>query len=295
MYEFENIDIDILKAISKPIYPEIQFLEIIQDKYCQKVYLSNNDLNVGIFSVINDIRDINVFVSIYDYPIVLKARRGSFDGRGNIVLKNKEDLDKIIAEKLDICKYYIEDFIDFQREISICGCKDMNNEIKMFEPVINTHKDSILIKTEYLNKSDNSDDLNKYDYKKAVKEMFIKLLKLFDTKGNICVEFFEYNNDIYINEIALRVHNSYHISLDCCNISQFDMHLNSILDLYIPNPIFIYNGIMYNIISNKQEEGEILKKILKDGDKKKYSLVYKDYNKKPVNIRKIGHINMVFK
>ena len=165
----------------------------------------------------------------------------------------------------------------------------------MFEPVINTHKDSILIKTEYLNKSDNSDDLSKYDYKKAVKEMFIKLLKLFDTKGNICVEFFEYNNDIYINEIALRVHNSYHISLDCCNISQFDMHLNSILDLYIPNPIFIYNGIMYNIISNKQEEGEILKKILKDGDKKKYSLVYKDYNKKPVNIRKIGHINMVLK
>ena len=52
---------------------------------------------------------------------------------------------------------------------------------------------------------------------------------------------------------------------------------------------------MYNIISNKQEEGEILKKILKDGDKKKYSLVYKDYNKKPINIRKIGHINMVFK
>ena len=79
-------------AISKPIYPEIQFLEIIQDKYCQKVYLSNNNLNVGIFSVINDIRDINVFLSIYDYPIVLKARRGSFDGRGNIVLKNKEDL-----------------------------------------------------------------------------------------------------------------------------------------------------------------------------------------------------------
>ena len=60
-------------------------------------------------------------------------------------------------------------------------------------------------------------------------------MNLFDTKGVICCEFFEYNNDVYINEIALRVHNTYHISLDCCNISQFELHLRSILDLKFLN------------------------------------------------------------
>ena len=109
-----------------------------------------------------------------------------------------------------------------------------------------------------------------------------------DTKGVICVEFFQRDDSIFINEIALRVHNTYHISLDCCNISQFDMHIMNILDLDIIHPKFIRNGIMYNIISNMQEFNDITKLIHKNDQ-----IIIKEYHKKGIGIRKIGHVNAV--
>ena len=282
-YEFENIDINILKKIKKPIYPDIKYLEIIQDKFIQKEFLRKNNLSVGPYSVINTESDIYNFVEKYNYPIILKARCGSFDGRGNIVIKNKEDLEIFIRTNKDIIEnYYVEDYINFENELSIGGCKN-NGVINFYEPVKNVHKNNILIKTEY------NDDSIKKDIKIKIKKVYENLLNLFDTKGVICCEFFEYNNEIYINEIALRVHNTYHISIDCCNISQFELHLRSILDLEIPKLNFIKNGYMYNMISNLQTEEDILK--IYEKMKKKYEIKVKKYNKKPLGVRKIGHVN----
>ena len=116
---------------------------------------------------------------------------------------------------------------------------------------------------------------------------------MFNTKRVICVEFFQKNDEIFINEIALRVHNSYHISLDCCNISQFELHLRSILNLEIPKLNFVKNGYMYNMISNLQTENDIL--TIYEEMKEKYDIKVKKYNKKPVGVRKIGHINFIEK
>lgn len=280
-YEFENIDINILKKVEKPIYPDIKYLEIIQDKFIQKEFLRKNNLNVGPYSVINNKNDIYNFIEKYNYPIILKARRGSFDGRGNIVVKNKEELEIFIKKDI-IENYYVEDYINFENELSIGGCRN-NGVINCYEPVKNIHKNNILIKTEY------NDDSIKKEIRIKIKKVYEKLLNLFDTKGVICCEFFEYNNDVYINEIALRVHNTYHISMDCCNISQFELHLRSILDLEIPKLNFINNGYMYNMISNLQTEEDILK--IYEKMKKKYEIKIKKYNKKPLGVRKIGHIN----
>jgi len=284
-YEFENIDINILKKVDKPIYPDIKYLEIIQDKFIQKEFLRKNNLSVGPYSVINNTIDIYNFIEKYNYPIILKARCGSFDGRGNIVIKNEMELNDWIIDNKDIIEnYYVEDYINFENELSIGGCKN-NGIINCYEPVKNVHKNNILIKTEY------NDDSIKKDIKIKIKKIYENLLNLFDTKGVICCEFFEYNNDVYINEIALRVHNTYHISMDCCNISQFELHLRSILDLEIPKLNFIHNGYMYNMISNLQTEEDILKKYEKM--KKKYEMKVKKYNKKPLGVRKIGHVNFV--
>tara|TARA_Y100000591_G_scaffold248434_1_gene219544 strand:- start:831 stop:1910 length:1080 start_codon:yes stop_codon:yes gene_type:complete len=284
-YEFENIDINILKKIEKPIYPDIKYLEIIQDKFVQKEFLRKNNLNVGPYCLINTENDIYKFVEKYNYPIIIKARCGSFDGRGNIVIKNREELEIFIKMNKDIIKkFYIEDYINFENELSIGGCKT-NGIINYYEPVKNVHKNNILIKTEY--KSDSIKD----NIKLKIKKVYENLLDLFDTKGVICCEFFEYNNGIYINEIALRVHNTYHISIDCCNISQFELHLRSILDLEIPKLNFIKKGYMYNIISNLQTEEDILN--IYETMKKKYEMKIKKYNKKPLGVRKIGHINLI--
>ena len=287
-YEFENIDINILKKIDKPIYPDIKYLEIIQDKLIQKDFLKKNNLNVGPYCAIHNINDIHHFIQKYNYPIIIKARKGSFDGRGNIVIKKKTDLDDFIKSihKYSLSSYYIENYINFNNELSICGCKN-NGIINHYEPVKNIHMNNILIKTEYNNNS------IKDNIKLKIKNTYENLLNLFNTKGVICCEFFEYNNQIYINEIALRVHNTYHISLDCCNISQFELHLRSILDLDIPKLKFIKDGYMYNIISNMQTEKYIVN--IYNKIKEIYDIKIKNYNKKSVGIRKIGHINFIKK
>ena len=287
-YEFEAIDIDLLKNINKTgtqIYPDIKYLEIIQDKFNQKEFLKNNNLNVGPYSVINNTDDIYKFIENYNYPIIIKARCGSFDGRGNIVIKNEIELNEWIVDNKDLIEnYYMEAYINFDNELSICGCKN-KGVINYYEPVKNIHKKSILIKTEY------NIDAIKANIKLKVKNLYEKLLDIFDTKGVICCEFFEYNNEIYINEIALRVHNTYHITLDCCNISQFELHLRSILNLEIPKLSFIKNGYMYNIISNLHTKEDILDKY--EELKEKYAMKIKMYNKEAIGVRKIGHINLI--
>ena len=282
-YEFENIDINLLKKLNIPIYPDINILEIIQDKYIQKRYLNENNLSVVKFDIIRCKEDIYNFINLYDYPVILKSRRGSFDGRGNIVILNENELNNNLREIKMISKYYIEKLINFDNEISICGCKD-KSEIKYYEPVKNIHKNSILLKTIY------NKEIIKDEIKIKIKKIYKKVLELFNTKGLICIEFFNINNDIYINEIALRVHNTYHISLDCCNISQFEMHMRNILDMDIIEPKFINNGIMYNLISNMQNE-ENLEEILNDYEEK--NIKKKLYNKKEIGVRKIGHINIL--
>ena len=108
-----------------------------------------------------------------------------------------------------------------------------------------------MIKTEFKKNSICDEIINKS------KKTYYKILEIFNTRGVICSEFFELDKEIYINEIALWVHNTYHISLDCCNISQFELHLRSILDLEIPKLYFTKEGYMFNLISNLQTEKEI--------------------------------------
>ena len=290
-YEFENIDINLLKKLNTKIYPDIKYLEIIQDKLIQKEFLKKNNISVGPFTSLYNSDDIYKFIELYDYPVIIKARKGSFDGRGNIVIKNKEKLNEFLEDNIKknilIENYYIEDFINFTNEISICGCKN-DNIVNHYEPVKNIHKNNILIKTEYNINNNINITINS-----KIKKTYKDILNIFDTKGVICCEFFEFNNNIYVNEIALRVHNTYHISLDCCNISQFELHLRSILDLDIPKLDFIKNGYMYNIISNLQSNEDILN--IYEKIKTNYNMKIKMYNKKAIGIRKIGHINLIKK
>ena len=283
-YEFENIDINLLKEVETPIYPDIKYLEIIQDKYEQKKYLYENNLEIGPFGKIESEESIYTFIKRYNYPIVLKARRGSFDGRGNIIIKKEEDLLEWLNNTEQITNYYMESFIKFDNEISICGYKE-KGEIKYFEPVKNEHKKSILLKTEY------KKDLISEKIIKKIKKICKNVMNIFNTKGVLCIEMFHVGDEIYINEIALRVHNTYHISLDCCNISQFEVHIKSILDMDIIEPKFIYEGVMYNLISNMQMECNLIDELNRYDTEQ---IKTKKYNKKEIGVRKVGHINIKY-
>ena len=116
-YEFENFPIDIFSQNNKhKIFPNIDILKIVQDKYTQKIHVDNN-INVPTFNIINSYQDIVNFINIHKYPVFLKNRKGSFDGRGNHLIKDENDLNKFTNIKSDI--YIIEKYVDFDKEVSI--------------------------------------------------------------------------------------------------------------------------------------------------------------------------------
>ena len=129
-YEFESFDINLLKSVENKVYPKIDKLEIIQDKLKQKQYLEFNNLSVGPFKEIKTTNDIYEFIKKYNYPIMIKSRRGSFDGRGNKLIQNIDQLKNwLLNNKEIIQQYYLESFIKFQYEMSICGCLDKNKNL----------------------------------------------------------------------------------------------------------------------------------------------------------------------
>tara|TARA_B100001094_G_scaffold332918_1_gene407294 strand:+ start:2070 stop:3155 length:1086 start_codon:yes stop_codon:yes gene_type:complete len=277
-YEFESFPLEIFKDenIKDKIVPKLDVLNIIQDKYEQKLHLAVNTYNLsfGAFDKINSYHDIINFIKIYSYPVMIKCRKGSFDGRGNFLIKNEIDLEKFVD--LEPNKFYIEDFIDFDKEISIAGCLGINNQFIYYDIVNNFHKNSILSKTIFPD----------YELTSKIKNKVIDILKevldLFNTKGIIVIEMFLKNDQIYFNEIATRVHNSYHHSLHSNITSQFENHLRSILDLNLGIVENKFSGKFYNIISNLQE--------IEDIKKNENNIHFiKMYNKLPINIRKIGH------
>ena len=200
-YEIENINIDLLKKAElnhkikynninakNLIYPDIKYLEIIQDKLRQKEFLHENGFNVTPFQYIKGYEDIYYFIQRYNYPVIIKSRRGSFDGRGNYYIDNYEDFIKWYKNigKFDdnLHNYYIENVVDFDAEYSITGCKGPNKFNVIFDPVKNIHKNNILLKTEF-----NESMIPRFESLK-MRNIERKILELFNTLGMICIEFF---------------------------------------------------------------------------------------------------------
>ena len=278
-YEFENFSLDTFNENNLiKIYPEANILKIIQDKYTQKQFMLNKNIDVPPFSIVNSYQDIINFIDIHNYPVFLKNRKGSFDGRGNYLIKNIDDLNNLI--NIESNKYIIEKYINFDKEVSIIGCKNANNDFIYYDIVENKHKNSILIETIFPDNTLNNVLKNK------IISILSNILDIFNTRGIICVEFFIKGDNIYYNECCLRVHNSGHHTLKSSTTSQFENHLRSVINLKLEQPKNLFSGNFYNIISELQTEEYLYNKY----NFKKNPYFIKYYNKKPIGIRKIGHV-----
>jgi len=278
-YEFESFPLTIFTEYNRQkIYPCIDVLQIIQDKYKQKNFMFKNNVKIPNLSIVNSYNDIISFINLYKYPVFLKIRKGSFDGRGNHLIKNEADLEEFTNIEPNI--YYIEEYIDFDKEVSIMGCKNSKKEFVYYDIVENKHKNSILVETIFPDKNLDETTKNK------IIGIFSRIIDLFNTRGIICIEFFIKDTIVYYNECCLRVHNSGHYTINSSYTSQFENHLRSVMNLNLGYTKNVFSGQFYNIISGLQTE-EDLEKIL---DYKKNKHYIKHYNKKSSGIRKIGHL-----
>ena len=285
-YEIESGDSEILKIVEKDaeINPSPETLKIIQDKFLQKSFLLQNDIPVPEFIQVEFISDLEQGLRKFGYPSILKARRDAYDGRGNF----KIDSPKQIQTAFDYFKekkLMLEKFVPFKMEVSVIVARNTKGQIKTFPLVENIHEDNILRET--IAPARISEEIAK-----TAEEIAKNTMNVLKGAGIFGIEMFVTENDeIVINEIAPRVHNSGHHTLQSSATSQFEQHLRAILGLDLGNTDLLHPTIMHNILGPKNFEGEY--KPIEISEQNVFLKMYGKKISKPS--RKLGHFNLVGK
>ena len=283
-YEIESGDSDVLKSVEKnaEINPSPETLKTIQDKFLQKTFLQNHNIPVPEFIKVENIEEVKEGLKKFGYPALLKARRDAYDGKGNYKIDSEEEV-QIAYDYFKGQKLMLEKFVPFKMEVSVIASRNTKGEIKTYPLVENIHEKNILRET--IAPARTSENVSKKAEKIASDTMDV--LK---GAGVFGIEMFVTQDDeIVINEIAPRVHNSGHHTLQSSKTSQFEQHLRAILGLELGSTELTYNTIMYNILGNLDFQGEYKK--IEFSDKNIFLKMYEKKISKP--LRKLGHLNIV--
>jgi len=278
-YEFENIPFDILNEInkSKSVLPKPEINSLIQNRLTEKDFLNKNNIRTTNYALIKNKDEIKDNENLL--PGLLKTTTLGYDGKGQYKLNSFID----INEDIDFTKEYIlEKFINLKKEISIVICRFGNQKYEIYEPIENVHEDQILKHSKI--PAEISETI-----KVKSKEWAKQIVEELDYIGTLCVEFFiDKNENLYVNEIAPRVHNSGHLTINSHNVSQFENHIRAVCGLKKIDTKKIYNAQMINLIGDDIT-------IYRNKTFKENEFFY-DYLKKQVKAkRKMGHLTIIEK
>ena len=274
-YEFENIPFETLNQINKikPVLPKPSVNRIIQHRLAEKDFI--NKLNIRTTRYVS-IKKKSEFDSVLDLlPGILKTNTLGYDGKGQHPINDIKDLDSL---NIDYSKGYIlEKIVKLKKEISIVITRFSDNKYEIYEPIENVHEDQIL-KYSKIPADINDKILNQ---SRSWATQIAEDLKYI---GTLCVEFFIDKNDyLYVNEIAPRVHNSGHLTINAYNISQFENHVRAVCKLERIPLKKISNAKMTNIIGDQITT-------YRNRQFTKYEFFF-DYLKKEIKSkRKMGHL-----
>ena len=274
-YEFENIPYETLHKINKikPVLPKPSVIRVIQHRLAEKDFINNLNIrttryvSIGKRSEMDSVEDL--------LPGLLKTVTLGYDGKGQHPIKSLENLDSI---NIDYSQGYIlEKLVKLKKEISIIITRFSDQKYEIYEPIENIHEDQILKNSKI---------------PAEINDKILKQSKLWATQiseelkyiGTLCIEFFiDRNDNLYVNEIAPRVHNSGHLTINAYNVSQFENHVRAVCKLEQIPLKKISNAKMTNIIGDQitnyrnKEYGE--------------NEFFFDYLKKEIKQkRKMGHL-----
>ncbi len=227
-YEFEHIDVQTLKelaAVGEEIYPLPESLELIQNKYDQKQFLKNKGLPVPEFIKVSNLEDLKSAVAKFGLPLMLKSCTGGYDGKGNLLLEASSELETGF-EKLNGSERLLmaEEYIPYDKEVSTIVCRGQAGETVVYPIGENRHEESILVESKL--PADISADL-----KQEAARLGREIAQLFSAVGTFCIELFVAKEQLLVNEIAPRPHNSGHYSFDASQSSQFENHIRAVAGL----------------------------------------------------------------
>jgi 5-(carboxyamino)imidazole ribonucleotide synthase len=276
-FEFENIPYEILNLISKDknVIPDPKINQILQNRKKEKSFLNKIGIKTTNWALIESKEDILKNVNLL--PGILKTCTLGYDGKGQRVINNIDDI------KSDWCfseEYILEKKVDLKKEISVIITRYANGNFSIYEPIENVHKEQILqnskipaiISKEILEQSQTN-----------AKTIVEKLNYI----GTMCIEYFiNEKNELLLNEVAPRVHNSGHLTINAFNISQFENHIRAVCNLKKIDLNKNSNAEMINILGHDIENYR--NKSLKSNE------FFYDYLKKEIkNKRKMGHLTIL--
>ena len=281
-YEIESGNTDVLSKLKAKIEPSPSTLSIIQDKLSQKTFLSENELPISQFYEITNLDNLREKINELGLPVLLKSRRDAYDGRGNFKITSPDEVEKAY-QYFDGKSLMVEKFVNFKMEVSVIAARNTKGDIATYPLVENIHENNILKMT--IAPARVSDNVIK-DAGKIAK----KTMEVLKGAGVFGIEMFiDQDDKILINEIAPRVHNSGHHTLQSCKTSQFEQHLRAILGLELGSTDLVHKTVMCNILGPDGFEGKYKPvQLEKDGV---YLKMYRKDVSKPQ--RKLGHFNVV--
>ena len=283
-YEIESGNSDVLKKLENKtvINPSPDTLKIIQDKLEQKKFLLKNKIPIAEFAEINNLNELKKIITDFGLPVLLKVRKDAYDGRGNYKISSIDEISKAYSSFTNK-PLMVEKFVDFKMEVAVIASRNTNGEILTYPVVENIHEENILRMT--IAPARVSDIVrNKAE---SIAHNTMEVLK---GAGVFGIEMFVTNNDeVLINEIAPRVHNSGHHTLQSSKTSQFEQHLRAILGLKLGSTELIHHTVMYNILGPANFHGKY-KPIIINADDVFLKMYGKEISKTK---RKLGHFNVV--
>ena len=283
-YEIESGDSDVLKSVENQaeINPSPETLKTIQDKFLQKTFLQNHNIPVPEFIKVDDIEEVKEGLKKFGYPALLKARRDAYDGKGNFKIDSENEI-QTAYDYFKGQKLMLEKFVPFKMEVSVIASRNTKGEIKTYPLVENIHEKNILRETIAPSRTSN-------EVSEKAEKIASNTMDVLKGAGVFGIEMFVTQDDeIVINEIAPRVHNSGHHTLQSSKTSQFEQHLRAILGLDLGSTELLHNTIMYNILGNLDFQGEYKK--IEISEKNIFLKMYEKKISKP--LRKLGHLNII--
>lgn len=284
-YEIESGNSEVLESLNENVIinPSTATLKVIQDKYVQKKFLRENGLPVSDFIQVESGSNLKEKILSFGYPVMLKARRDAYDGKGNFRIEKPDQLDQAYQQFAGR-PTMLEKIINFQKEVSVIAARNTKGQIATYPLVENIHAENILEMT--VAPARVSKQVSE-DAERIAK----KTMKVLHGAGVFGIEMFVTQDEkILINEIAPRVHNSGHHTLQSSTTSQFEQHLRAILGLELGKTDLLHYAVMCNILGPKNFHGRYqpIEIQQKEGV---YLKMYQKDEAKPQ--RKMGHFNIV--
>jgi 5-(carboxyamino)imidazole ribonucleotide synthase len=277
-YEFENVPVESARWLADrlPVWPPTEALAIAQDRVSEKGFFESLGVPVPAFAAVDSESDFERALERIGLPAVLKTTRFGYDGKGQAVLRDRQDADSAWT-RLAGRPLILEAFVPFERELSILGVRSRTGEMGFYPLVGNEHRDGMLRRTTAPASS------VVLELQSRAELYARRALEALDYAGMLAIELFQLGTELLANEMAPRVHNSGHWTIEGAQTSQFENHLRAIAGLPLGPTEAIGFSEMWNLIGTLPDADDVLRVP---------GAHLHLYGKKPRPNRKLGHITV---